>query len=259
MATFRAELQPFNVEEWIAEDELRAPLDLEAIAPFETADPAMAKQMLDETVINLPQALDWCELEAFAQKHQTLGGLLVEPSTKNYSFYSVEVPVSIILPGKQNLVRLRLELELLATGHEPKDVVAYDLFPKKQIDVTRILAGEVNVDISKGLEYVLAAAAPALAPAAECLGLKVKAPFQWDSKKIVLQSSGRMSNPVQWYVLDQAIQNGFAPNAILRAPKGATVTVTTRLAGEVRVRDGLLRYKTQFHLPKPTLYVLQQP
>jgi hypothetical protein len=256
MKTFRADLQPTVVDEWIAEDQFGDVLSGDP--PTQAADDARAKEMLNQTIINLPQALDWCELVSYAREHKTAGGLQIPPDSLNHSFYSVEVPITLILPGKQQLVRLRLELELSASKHQPQEVVAYDLFPGgKQVDVKKILAGAVDIDISKGLQYILKVANPALAPAAECLGLKINAPFQWDSRQTILQCSERMSNPVRWYVLDKAIQNGFAPNVIIRAPKDSTVTVTAKLAGEVRERMMGVPYKTHFHPPKPYAYTLQ--
>jgi hypothetical protein len=214
--------------------------------------------MLDETVINLPQTLDWHELVSYAQAHNTAGGLEIPPDSVNYSFYVIEVPVTLILTGNKRLVRLRLELELSASPHGSADVVAYDLFPGgRQIAVKQILTGGLDVDISKGLEYILKAAAPAAAPAAACLGLKISAPFQWNSSQVILECSGRMSNPVHWYLLDKAIQNGFAPSAIIRAPKDAAVTVSAKLAGEVRESVLGLAYRTQFYLPRSHGYTLQ--
>jgi hypothetical protein len=36
---------------------------------------------------------------------------------------------------------------------------------------------------------------------AKCLGLKLSLPFRWTSRSATVQSSGRMSNPADWWLL----------------------------------------------------------
>jgi hypothetical protein len=257
MEKLRLDLEPTSVPEWDAEDELAGVLADDMLVK---ADETQAREMLDKTLLELPAALDWVELITYAQQHKTPGGLEVPPDSGNYSFYSVQIPLTIILAGDHRLVRLRLQLELQAEQKKHEDIMAYDLFPTTQVDVNKLASGEASLDVSKALQFVLSlsgATAP-LAPLSECLGLKLSLPFQWTSTFVRLQSSGRMSNPVHWYVTDSAIQNGFAPNAILRAPKGATVTVSATLIGELRHAGPFGRFfKTQFQPPQPRTYVLR--
>src|ERR1039457_2863333 len=72
MNTFRAELQNTIVDDWIAEDQFGSVLSDQS--PIELADDALAKEMLDQTMIDLPQALDWCELDSSDLQHKTAGG-----------------------------------------------------------------------------------------------------------------------------------------------------------------------------------------
>jgi hypothetical protein len=257
MNTNRVQLKRTVVNAWIAEDQVGAVLSNEPAVT--EADEERARAMLDHTLIDLPQALDWSEMEAYAKKHKTAGGTYIPPDNDHYSYYTLEVPVTILLKGNQRLVRLQLKLSLSAPEHEPREVVGYDLFPGMQTNVRKLLSGELKVDVSKGLKYVLAATAAPLVPAAECLGLKISAPFQWNSKQTVIQASARMSNPVFWYVLDKAIENGFAPNLIIRAPKNSVVTVNASLVGELREVFLGVSYRAQFELEKSNVYVLQLP
>jgi hypothetical protein len=255
MDKVRINIEPTSIPEWDKEDEMAGVLGGDELRK---ADDHQAKAMLDQISLELPTALNWVELIHYAQQHQTVGGLHIPPDSQKFSFYVIETPLSIILPGDQRLVRLRLILDLNAEHANSGDVLAYDVFPPNQVDVKKLASGEVNLDVSKALQFVLTAAgAPQLGPLADCLGIKLNLPFQWTSTSVNLESSGRMSSRVQWYVTDDAIQNGFAPAAILRAPQGATVTVAAALAGEIRFRGMRGWFQTQFAQPQARQYVLK--
>lgn len=255
MEKVRIQVVPTSVPEWDQEDKASAVLGGPEVL---TAGDSQAKAMLDQITLELPAALDWTELVHYAAQHHALGGLQIPPDSKRFAFYVIETPLSIILPGDQRLVRLRLMLDLHAKAAKPEEVLAYDVFPPSQVDVNKLATGEVNLDISKALQFVLTAAGAAtVAPAAQCLGFKLSLPFQWTTTSVKLQSSGKMSSRVEWYVTDNSIQKGFAPAAILRAPKGATVTVDATLGGELRFPGPKGWFKTQFAPVQAHQYVLK--
>ena len=251
----RIQVAPTSVPAWDQEDEASSVL---GGPELHKASDAEAQAMLDKMTLELPAALDWIELVRYAQQHRVAGGLQIPADSRNFSFYVFEAPLSIILTGGQRLVRLRLNLDLRAENSALGEVVAYDVFPPSDVDVKKLASGEVNLDISKALQFVLTAAgAAAAAPALECLGLKLKLPFEWNTLAVKLQSSGRMSSRVEWYVTDALIQRGFAPAAILRAPRGTPVIVEATLAGELRVAGPAGWFlKAQFAPPRSHRYVL---
>jgi len=252
----RIQVAPTSVPAWDHEDEASSVLGGPELV---SASEEQARQMLDQMTLELPAALDSVELVHYAQQHRVAGGLQIPPDSAHCSFYVFEAPLSIILTGGQRLVRLRLNLDLHAQNPNFGEVVAYDVFPPSQVDVKKLASGEVNLDISKALQFVLTASgAAAVAPAVQCLGFKLNLPFQWNTLAVKLQSSGRMSSRVEWYVTDASIQRGFAPAAILRAPRGTPVIVDATLAGELRAAGpaGWI-LKTQFSPLKSHQYVLR--
>lgn len=254
MGNVKIELAPTSVAEWDEEDEASAVFGEE----LQQANEAEARAMLDQLVLELPAALDWKELVRYAKEHHATGGLSIPPDSRNYAFYVLEAPVTIILPHDQNLVRLRLVLELRGDPADGGQVLAYDVFPPTEVDVEQVAAGEVTLDVSKALQFVLTTVGAAkAAPAAEALGLKLNLPFKWSTTTVKLQSSARMATRAQWYVTDASIRSGFAPCAILRAPRGAVVTVTATMTGEVRARGPRGWFKAQFVSPRPRAYVLR--
>jgi hypothetical protein len=254
MENVKIGLAPTSVSAWDEEDEASAVFGEE----LQSADDAQAKAMLDQLALELPAALDWKELVRYAQQHQALGGLKIPPDSKNYSFYVIEAPVTIILPHDQKLVRLRLVLDLQGDSGSTGQVLAYDVFPPSQLEVKQLATGEVNLDVSKALQFILTSVGAAkAAPATEALGLKLNLPFKWTTTSVKLQASARMSTRVQWYVTDASIQSGFAPCAILRAPRGTIVTVAATITGELRSRGPSGWFKAQFVSPQPRVYVLK--
>jgi hypothetical protein len=238
MKTTPLALQPTTIPEWDAEDEMAGVLSGAALLK---ADELESKAMLDAMRLELPkvQYLEQVKLRRYAQQRRTPLKLTIEPDSAHYDFYLIELPLNILAP-KQRLCRLRVQLRLDAGMQSPEQPVAYDLFPNDQTDLKTIMTGAVNLDVSKALKYILTAVgagAPALP--ADAFGFKLALPFKWTSAYTRVQTSDRMSNPVEWYVTDQAIQNGFTGHVIIRAPKHAQVKVAATLACEVR-KTGLL-------------------
>ncbi|HTW80407.1 MAG TPA: hypothetical protein VME23_12745 [Terracidiphilus sp.] len=238
--------------EWDAEDEVSGVLSVDAPVP---ADPAEAERIFRQSTIKLPDALDWTELVTYARKNSS--GVLVLPEhADEYDFFSVEVPVTTILEDNQRLERLRLDLEFHVDGALTDKAVAFDLFPTSQTDVHEIMSGEAKIDIGEGLRYLLLATpAAVVANAAKCIKLDIGIPFKWTSETATVQSSNRMTNPTMWYVRDEAIQHGFSPSVVIRAPKQGKLTVHASLSGDLRQR-GLLgkMVKAQFKLFEPRTY-----
>jgi hypothetical protein len=58
--------------------------------------------------------------QGYAQQHHAVGGVQIPPDSKKFSFYVIETPLTIVLPGDQRLVRLRLILSLDSTRHEER-------------------------------------------------------------------------------------------------------------------------------------------
>jgi len=252
MQGVRLDVAPTSIPEWDREDEQSAVLGGEELYK---AEDTQAKAMLDQITLRLPTALNWVELLKYARQHPAVGGLQIPPDSRNFSFYAMELPIAIILPNNLRLVRLRLVLDLQV---DPGDAVAYDVFPSPEIDVKKLATGEINLDVSKALKFILTSTgAAAAAPIADCLGIKLNMPFEWSTTSVRLQSSGRMSNHVEWYVSDDSIQKGFAPATIVRAPKNARVKINATMAGELRFAGPIGWFKTQFASPQPMHYALQ--
>jgi hypothetical protein len=253
MDTLRADLEPTLVAEWDAEDEVSGVL---ADDTPTRADEDTARTMLNELRINLPQVLDWTELVSYVRTKETLSGFHIPPDTVNFDYYAVEVPLTLIVPPDQQLVRLRLTLELTATGEGAAPIVAYDLFPTPQVDVKTILSGNASLDIAEGLHFALVASGvpEPLAGVSKFLGLKLNLPFQWTARYATIQSSARMSNPVVWSVTDDAIAGGLSASVIVRVPKGQAFTVAAALLGELRRKMLGVFHKTQFKTFAPQTY-----
>src|ERR1039457_1471756 len=150
----RIQVAPTSVPEWDHEDEASSVL---GGPELHKASDDEAQRMLDQMTLELPAALDWVELVHYAQQHRIVGGLQIPPDSAHCSFYVFEAPLSIILTGGQRLVRLRLNLDLRAQNPERGEVVAYDVFPPSDVDVKELASGELNLDISKALQFVLTA------------------------------------------------------------------------------------------------------
>jgi len=241
--------------EWDAEDEISGVLSVDAPV---SADPEEAERIFKQSTIKLPDALDWTELVTYVRK-RSFDAVALPEHADEYEFFSVEVPITAILPDNQRLERLRLELEFRIDGARTDKAVAFDLFPTSQTDVHEIMSGEAKIDIGEGLRYLLLATpAAVLANAAKCLKLDISIPFKWTSETATVQSSNRMTNPTIWYVRDEAIQQGFSPSVVIRVPKQSKLTVHASMSGDLRQR-GLLgkMVKAQFKLFEPRIYQVE--
>jgi hypothetical protein len=251
--TIHLKLEPASVPEWEAEDEVSGVLADDS--PVSVDDEA-ARAMLNEVSVNLPRRLDWTELMEYVKEKKTLGEFQIPADNEHYDYYMIEAPLTLIVPQGQQLVRLRLRLDLDAKDTKSDPVLAYDLFPSTQVDLKKILDGSVALDIGEGLQFALVAAGVPgpVANIAKCLGFKLNLPFQWTTKTATVQSSARMSNPVEWSITDEAIQGGFSASAIVRAPKGRAVDVFATLYGELRRKYLGVFGKAQFKAFTPSTY-----
>lgn len=248
MSTVELSLKPTSIPEWEAEDMMAGRLaDDEVLASDEEAE-----AMLNEIRLGLPRDIIQTELVDHALQRATPLSLPITEDTTQLRFYLIEVPVNILLTEEHHLVRLRLKLDLQSGEEEAPNAVAYDLFPPDHWEEKLHSIGEVSLDISKALTFVCPA------PIADCFGFKLKLPLEWKSEYALIQTTDRMSNPVEWYVTDQAIVNGFTGYAIIRAPKKAKVNVAASLACELRKPGPLGRLlKARYHSDTHT-YLLKK-
>jgi hypothetical protein len=221
-------LRPTAVPEWDAEDEVASVLAYSALAK---ASDAESKEMLDALRLEFPNVenIESVKLRQYARQRQTPLELNLPPDDEHYDFYLIELPLNILAP-KQRLTRLRVRLDLGADGQKSGKVAAYDLFPHDQTDLKTIATGEVSLDISNALKFI-----PAVGTVlTEVFGFKLSMPIKWTSTSITMHTSDRMSNPVEWYIIDNSIQNGFTGYLIIRAPKNSKVNIVAGLTCEVR-------------------------
>jgi hypothetical protein len=249
------ELQITNIPEWDAEDEFTSEAAGEVLI---RASDTKSEEMLNAIRLELPRVIEQVKLLQYARERQTHLNLTIPPDCKHCDFYLIELPLNILVPNLR-MVRLRLRLELKAIGQVPEPIVAYDLFPNDRVDVRTIMTGEASLDVSKALKYILVAtgAGAAAAPLTECFGLKLDLPFKWTSTYSTIQTSDRLSNPVEWYVTDSSIQNGFTGNVIIRAPKHAQVKVIATLSCEVRKAGLAGRILKAQYITVPRTYLLK--
>jgi hypothetical protein len=221
-------VEPAEIVEWEAEDALASVLGDEE----RLADPDEVHEMLGAVRFTLPSALTTQELVRYATERKTPLEEEVRPDLDHFDYHLVEMPLNVLVPPQQRLVRLRLTLDMKSNGPEP--VVAYDIFPPDRWSVTEHDLGEVSVDVSKALQFV------SPIPIGDVLGFKLKVPLHWKTRAVQIATSDRNSNPAEWYVTDEEIANAFVAYMIVRAsPRGAAVTIRAKLAGELR-RSGPL-------------------
>ncbi len=227
MSDVMLQVRSAAVPEWDAEDLLAGRLGGNMVS----ATDEQAEAMLKEVRLGLPEAINQTELIGYASQHATPLALDIPADSAQYDFYLAEVPLSLLVPEEQRLVRLRLNLAMRARLGGETPPVAYDLFPTDQVEDVPHSIGEVSLDVSKALTFCLPTP---LLPLADALGFKLAMPLKWTSRHVRVRTTNRMSNPVEWYVTDQAIQNGFTGYLIVRAPKGAAVTLQAEVAFELR-------------------------
>lgn len=220
-------LHPATIPEWEAEDLLTGRLS-EEVWPATEDD---ARQMLETLRLDLPDAPQHTDLVAFAGERATPLDEELRADVGTHDYHLTGFPIGIIVPEDRRLVRLRLRLALEA-GEGADVAAAYDVFPRTEWRTEEHEVGTVSLDVGKALVFV----APSLG---EALGLKLTLPLRHTSEEALVQSTGPMSNPVEWSVTGTQLREGFTPYLILRTPKGRGATVQATLAGELR-RSGPL-------------------
>jgi hypothetical protein len=233
---------PTSVLEWKAEDMVSAVLGEET----RDASDAEKKKMLEEATLRLPDDIIPTELTGYAASNETPISPEVPTKTSDFSFYLIKIPVQILIPEENpRLERLRLTFEMLPKEHNGTKIIAYDMFPRTLTEEKVAKLGEVDIDISKALKFV-----PVLTPVADCLGIKLNFPLEWKTKEVNIQAAGLQSNPIDWYVKDKAIQNGFQGYAIIRVPREASVDISGSLVVEFIKDRSWGREKAQFESDK---------
>ena len=222
-------LEPAEIEEWEDEDALAGVLGEEG----EVAGPDEIIAMLSAVRLTLPAALTVQDLVSYAAERATDLDAAIRADSNRYDYRLVEVPLNVLVPRPDRLVRLRLGLHIDCDGAEP--AVASDLFPPDRWTVGEHDVGEIDLDVSKALKFVCPA------PVTDALGLRLKLPLRWRTRGVLIATSDRNSNPAEWYVTDEEIGGCFSPLMIVRSSKGAGVTIRAELAGEIRRRNPLGR------------------
>ena len=247
-------LVPTQIPEWEAEDELTAELSGEKL---EEVDESIAKKMLEKNKIDLPPACDWKDLRKYNEQKKTPLKLDIPPDNDKFDFYLLEIPVGILI-AKGYLYRLRVALDLKTGNSNKEQTVAYDLFPTDKTEVRTIMKGDLKLDVSKLLNFILTATGlGGFSSAAEVFELPLTLPIKWNTTSAKIRTSDRMSNPVEWYVTDKNIQNGFTGHVIIRAPKHSGVTVNATLSCELRepAWKGII-HKSRYMSAEPQSYEL---
>jgi hypothetical protein len=226
------ELQPAQILEWDREDESAAMLGQ---VSADSVDLSQTKAFLDGVTFSLPAGITTRDLVAFSAEHGTPLGEALAPDLARYDYTLVEVQLNILLPPNYVLSRLRLALTLeqAPSGDRGESVVAYDLFPSDEWHEVLHDHGNVGVDVTKLLNFVCPV------PVGDVLDLKLKFPIRWKTQVLDVRTSDRMSNPVEWYVSDAMIANGFCSYVIVRSPKGSKITAQASLAAELRGKGPL--------------------
>jgi len=245
------QLIPVTIPEWDDNDEMENVLSSEVL---EKADEAECRKMLDAVRLEFPNVddLPHVKLLEFAQQYKTPLELDLPPDIERYDFHLVELPLNILTPNHR-LTRLRIKLDFGVHNQQSAKAVAYDLFPKDQSDVKEIMNGGVKLDLSKALKFMLhAVGAGSASPLTDALEIKLDIPLKWRSAYTTIQTTDRLSNPVEWNITDNAIANGFTGYVIIQAPKDAEVSISAELNCELR-KTGVLgkilkaQYRTDLH------------
>ena len=246
MGSTKLEFQPASIPDWEAEDAMFEHLG----DGLENADGAQGKKILDANDLRLEE-MDQCNLRDYNAKRPTPLGLEIPADSRDFDFYQIAVPVTIITPHDR-LVRMALKLEFQADGDS--EAIAYDLFPTARWDAKDVNLGDFSVDVAKALTFVPGAGKVL----ADCLGLKLDIPLKWTCKHLSIQTSNRMSNPVRWNVKDEQIGGGFTAYAIVRAPRDTRVTIAASMECEVRrtVAQKILRARGETPPVTPRSYTL---
>lgn len=221
------QFEPAEVADWEAEDQLTGRL----AALVDVADPAQAQAMLKEVRLEVPDVIDHTELTRLSAERGTPLAESLAPDVERFDYHLAEFPLTILVPeGTIQLVRLRVRLAIDAGADA--SAVAYDLFPRDDWSVVSHDVGQLSVDVAKALTFVCP-------PLGDALGLKLSVPVRWTSTSVRIRTSDRLSNPVEWYVTDRSINQGFTAYLIGRSPKGASVRLHATVLCQLR-KPGLL-------------------
>jgi hypothetical protein len=231
-------LEPAEIAEWEAEDLIAGHLSAE----LEIADRAAARAMLDGVRLALPGSIDHRELVDYSARRGTPLDESLVPDLTRFDFHLVELPLGILVPESRRLVRLRLGVRI-TTG------VAYDLFPRDEWADVEHEVGQVSLDVAKALTFV----SP---PLGEALGLTLAHPLRWKSRTVRVRTTDRLSNPVEWYVTDRSVNEGFTAHLIVRSAKGDLPTLHTTVACELRKSGPLGRVMKATYLSGDHSYQL---
>lgn len=202
---------------------------LESAPAEEVLSPAEARELLEGLRITLPTEISATELTGWAAARNTPLSLPLPAGAAAHNYYLAEVPANILAP-EHRLTRLCLSLRFIS--HAGPAPVAYDLYPPDTAEFKRTDIGEIGLDISKALSFVAGKSV------ADCIGFSFKFPLKWTSQTVRIETSDRMSNPLEWWVAGESIRGSFTGYTIIQAPRNAGVSVEAQLACEVR-KSGL--------------------
>jgi hypothetical protein len=168
-------------------------------ALVDVADPAQAQAMLKEVRLEVPDVIDHTELTRFSAERGTPLAESLAPDVERFDYHLAEFPLTILVP-EGTIQLVRLRVRLAIDAGADASAVAYDLFPRDDWSVV---------------------------------------PVRWTSTSVRIRTSDRLSNPVEWYVTDRSINQGFTAYLIARSPKGANVRLHATVLCQLRKR-GLL-------------------
>jgi hypothetical protein len=223
-------LEPVIVPEWDAEDLMAGSLASE----LEPLGPEQARELLNRVRLELPDELDHRELGNYSATRGTPLEATLQPDLERFDFHLVEVPLTVLIPDDaddrpRRLVRLRMAVRI-ESGSDAVGA-AYDLFPRDEWSDVEHHPADISIDVGKALTFI----APVVG---EALGLKLSIPVRWTTRTVQIRTTDRMSNPVEWYVTDRAINEGFSAYLIARVPKGLEVSLRVTVVCELR-RSGI--------------------
>jgi hypothetical protein len=245
VSLIRLELVPTSVPDWEQTDASLGPMR----GGPQLASDKQLRDVLGSVRFSLPAKIETEPLAGYVTNGATSSTHSLPADVADHRYTLIGCPVTILVPAPQRLVRLRLSLGLETTPRS-QPAVAYDIFPTNQWRTNTVDIGEASLDISKALQFVCPA------PLAGMLGLRLSIPLRWSTDTAEILTSNRMSNPVEWYVTDEKIANGFIGYSIVRAPKEATVRVHATLVGELRFRGPASILKGRFRAASPISYEL---
>ncbi len=193
-------------------------------------DPKETRRVFKNVILSLPDRIDYTELQEYNQKRPTPFSLEIPPDKANFNFYLIAIPLTICIPptSEARLDRFAFTVNLLPNDSE-KQPLPYDLYPTTEWRERLIASGEVGIDVSKALKFVI----PEVP--IDCFNLKLERSFKWTVRRLVLVTTNRLRNPINWFIEDEAIQTGCTPYTIIQAQKNCEVIVEADLQCELLV------------------------